>query len=57
MNAVQFAFEEALEKRNESFVGLMNQKSNVEFKLFNSAFFDASGLDRKGNFTSIEDLI
>jgi len=54
-NDAAIAFEEALEKRNESFVGLMNQKAR-EFKLFNSAFFDASGLDRKGNFTSIEDL-
>ena len=54
-NDAAIAFEEALEERNESFVGLMNQKAR-EFKLFNSAFFDASGLDRKGNFTSIEDL-
>jgi len=54
-NDAAIAFEEALEKRDGSFVGLMNQKAR-EFKLFNSAFFDASGLDRKGNFTSIEDL-
>mgnify|MGYP000185596418 CR=1 FL=1 len=54
-NDAAVAFEEALEKKDGSFVGLMNQKAR-EFKLFNSAFFDASGLDRKGNFTSIEDL-
>ena len=54
-NDAAIAFEEALEKKDGSFVGLMNQKAR-EFKLFNSAFFDASGLDREGNFTSIEDL-
>lgn len=54
-NDAAIAFEEALEKKDGGFVGLMNQKAR-EFKLFNSAFFDASGLDRKGNFTSIEDL-
>ena len=54
-NDAAIAFEEALEKKNGNFVGLMNQKAR-EFELFNSAFFDASGLDRKGNFTSIEDL-
>ncbi len=54
-NDAAIAFEEALEKKDGNFVGLMNQKAR-EFGLFNSAFFDASGLDRKGNFTSIEDL-
>lgn len=54
-NDAAIAFEESLEKKDGNFVGLMNQKAR-EFKLFNSAFFDASGLDRKGNFTSIEDL-
>lgn len=54
-NDAAIAFEEALEKKDGSFVGLMNQKAR-EFELFNSAFFDASGLDRKGNFTSIQDL-
>ncbi len=54
-NDAAIAFEEALEKKDGNFVGLMNQKAR-EFELFNSAFFDASGLDRKGNFTSIEDL-
>lgn len=54
-NDAAIAFEEALEKKDGNFVSLMNQKAR-EFKLFNSAFFDASGLDRKGNFTSIEDL-
>jgi len=54
-NDAAIAFEEALEKKDGNFVGLMNQKAR-EFKLFNSAFFDVSGLDRKGNFTSIEDL-
>ena len=54
-NDAAIAFEEALEKKDGNFVGLMNQRAH-EFKLFNSAFFDASGLDRKGNLTSIEDL-
>jgi len=54
-NDAAIAFEEALEKKDGNFVGLMNQKAR-EFELFNSAFFDASGLDRKGNFTSIQDL-
>jgi len=54
-NDAAIAFEEALEQKDGGFVGLMNQKAR-EFKLFNSAFFDASGLDRKGNFTSAEDL-
>ncbi len=54
-NDAAIAFEEALEKKDGNFVDLMNQKAR-EFELFNSAFFDASGLDRKGNFTSIEDL-
>jgi len=54
-NEAAIAFEEALEEKDGNFVGLMNQKAR-EFELFNSAFFDASGLDRKGNFTSIQDL-
>lgn len=54
-NDAAIAFEEALQEKDGNFVGLMNQKAR-EFKLFNSAFFDSSGLDRKGNFTSIEDL-
>ena len=54
-NDAAIAFEEALEKKDGNFVGLINQKAR-EFELFNSAFFDASGLDRKGNFTSIGDL-
>jgi len=54
-NDAAIAFEEALEQRDGDFVGLMNQKARG-FKLFNSAFFDASGLDREGNFTSAEDL-
>jgi len=54
-NDAAIAFEEALEKKGGNFVGSMNQKAR-EFGLFNSAFFDASGLDRTGNFTSIEDL-
>ena len=54
-NDAAIAFEEVLEKKGGNFVGLMNQKAR-ELELFNSAFFDASGLDRTGNFTSIEDL-
>jgi D-alanyl-D-alanine carboxypeptidase (penicillin-binding protein 5/6) len=49
------AFEEALDKKEKDFVNLMNEKAR-EIGLFNTAFFDASGLDRQGNFTSIEDM-
>jgi len=49
------AFEEALEKKGKDFTGLMNEKAR-KLELFNTAFFDASGLDRQGNFTTIEDL-
>ena len=54
-NDAAVAFEESLEKKDGNFVGSMNQKAR-KFELFNSAFFDASGLDRQGNFTSAEDL-
>jgi serine-type D-Ala-D-Ala carboxypeptidase (penicillin-binding protein 5/6) len=49
------AFEEALDGKGKDFVGLMNEKAR-EIGLFNTAFFDTSGLDRQGNFTSIEDM-
>ena len=49
------AFEEALEKKGKDFSGLMNEKAR-EIGLVNSAFFDTSGLDREGNFTTIEDM-
>ena len=49
------AFEETLDKKGKDFVGLMNEKAR-EMGLFNTAFFDTSGLDRQGNFTSIEDM-
>lgn len=49
------AFEEALNKKGKDFIELMNKKAR-EIGLFNTAFFDASGLDRKGNFSNVEDL-
>ncbi|MDD5760666.1 MAG: hypothetical protein PHF45_01255, partial [Candidatus Pacebacteria bacterium] len=49
------AFEQSLEKKGKVFADLMNEKAR-KLGLFNTAFFDASGLDRQGNFTSIEDL-
>lgn len=49
------AFEQSLEKKGKIFADLMNEKAR-KLRLFNTAFFDASGLDRQGNFTSIEDL-
>lgn len=49
------AFEEALGKKGKDFTSLMNEKAR-EIGLVNSAFFDPSGLDREGNFTTIEDL-
>lgn len=54
-NEAAVAFEEALEKKGQNFVSLMNKKAR-DLELFNTAFFDTTGLDRKGNFTSIEDL-
>ena len=49
------AFEEALEKKGKNFIELMNKKAK-EIGLYNTAFFDPSGLDREGNFTNTEDL-
>lgn len=49
------AFEEALNAKGKDFVELMNKKAR-EMGLFNTAFFDTSGLDREGNFTNVEDL-
>lgn len=54
-NDAAIALAESLEAKGGNFVSLMNQKAR-EFKLFNSAFFDPSGLDREGNFSSAEDL-
>ena len=49
------AFEEALDKKGKDFIELMNKKAR-KLGLFNTAFFDSSGLDREGNFSNAEDL-
>lgn len=54
-NDAAIALVESFEKGNQAFVDLMNEKAQ-KLGLYNTAFFDATGLDRKGNFTTIEDL-
>ena len=54
-NDAAIAFAEALDKTGTDFVDLMNGKAQ-KLGLYNTAFFDATGLDRKGNFTTVEDL-
>lgn len=54
-NDAATALAESFEKGNQAFVDLMNEKAQ-KLGLYNTAFFDATGLDRKGNFTTIEDL-
>ena len=54
-NDAAIALAESFEKGNQAFVDLMNEKAQ-KLGLYNTAFFDATGLDRKGNFTTIEDL-
>jgi len=54
-NDAAIAFEEALNQRNKNLVDLMNIKARG-LKMYNSAFFGSTGLDRKGNFTTSEDL-
>jgi len=54
-NDAAIAFAEALDKTGADFVDLMNEKAQ-KLGLYNTAFFGATGLDRKGNFTTVEDL-
>lgn len=54
-NDAAIALAESFEKGNQAFVDLMNEKAQ-KLGLYNTAFFDATGLDRKGNFTTVEDL-
>ena len=54
-NDAAVAFTEALEKGGQAFVNLMNEKAQ-KLGLYNTAFFGATGLDRNGNFTTVEDL-
>ncbi|MFA5392098.1 MAG: serine hydrolase [Candidatus Paceibacterota bacterium] len=54
-NDAAAAFAEALDKKGTDFVDLMNEKAQ-KLDLYNTAFFGETGLDRKGNFTTVEDL-
>ena len=54
-NDAAIAFSEALDKTGIDFVDLMNEKAQ-KLGLYNTAFFGETGLDRKGNFTTVEDL-
>jgi len=54
-NEAAMAFAEAFQKEGKNIVDLMNQKARG-LGLLNSAFFDSSGLDRKANFSTAEDL-
>ena len=54
-NDAAVAFAETLDKTGINFVDLMNKKAQ-KLGLYNTAFFGATGLDRNGNFTTVEDL-
>lgn len=54
-NDAAIAFEEAFAKKNLDLVALMNAKAK-ELGMYNSAFFGSTGLDRKGNFSTANDL-
>ena len=54
-NDAAIAFSEALDKTGIDFVDSMNEKAQ-KLGLYNTAFFGETGLDRKGNFTTVEDL-
>jgi len=54
-NDAATAFAETLDKKGTDFVDLMNEKAQ-KLGLYNTAFFGETGLDRKGNFTTVEDL-
>lgn len=54
-NDAAAALSESFSKGSQSFVDLMNEKAK-QLALYNTAFFGATGIDRKGNFTTVEDL-
>ncbi|MGC8651296.1 MAG: D-alanyl-D-alanine carboxypeptidase family protein [Minisyncoccia bacterium] len=54
-NDAAVAFATSLNKAGVNFVDLMNEKSQ-KLGMNNTAFFGETGLDRKGNFTTVEDL-
>jgi D-alanyl-D-alanine carboxypeptidase (penicillin-binding protein 5/6) len=54
-NDAAIAFEEALSHKHLDLVSLMNEKAK-EYGMYNSAFFGSTGLDRKGNFSTAQDL-
>ncbi len=54
-NDAAIALEEAINKKGYNFLDLLEQKLK-ELKMDDSAFFDSTGLDRKGNFSTAFDL-
>lgn len=54
-NDAATAFSQAFTKEGKNLVDLMRKKAE-RLHLYNTAFFDATGLDRQGNFTTAEDL-
>lgn len=54
-NDAAVAFAESLNKIGINFIDLMNEKAQ-QWGMNNTAFFGETGLDRKGNFTTAEDL-
>ena len=54
-NDAAVAIEEALTKQGKNIVTLTEDKTQ-EFQMWDSAFFDARGLDRTGNFSTALDL-
>ncbi|MFA5042320.1 MAG: hypothetical protein WC042_02415 [Candidatus Paceibacterota bacterium] len=54
-NDAAAAFSELFEKNGMNLIALMNQKAKV-LDLSGTGFFNASGVDREGNFTTAEDL-
>lgn len=54
-NDAAVALEEAINKKGFKFFDLIQEKLR-QLKMNDSAFFDSTGLDRKGNFTTASDL-
>lgn len=54
-NDAATAFSQALAKQDKNLVDLMRKKAE-RLHLYDTAFFDGTGLDRQGNFTTAENL-
>ena len=54
-NDAAVALSEYLDSQGQDFVDLMNAKAK-QLQMSNTAFFGPTGIDRKGNFTTVEDL-